>query len=98
MGAKILIIDEDFDLVRSLEKTFNFCGYELVSAPDGMIGVQMAIRLQPNLIIMELQFPSGGAEFVLQNLKRSLLTRDIPVLILTGSADSAAKRRLLEFG
>jgi two-component system, cell cycle response regulator CtrA len=98
MSVKILIIDEDTALIRSLERTFDFCGYELLNAPDGMFGVQMAIRHQPNLIIMELQFPSGGAYFVLQNLKRSLLTRNIPVLILTGSADAAAKKKLLDFG
>jgi DNA-binding response OmpR family regulator len=98
MSIKILIIDQDRPLVKSLERTFDFCGYEVWDAPDGMIGVQMAIRHKPDLIILELEFPSGGAYFVLQNLKRSLITRDIPVLVLTGSSNAAAKKRLMDFG
>src|SRR5882672_6158627 len=98
MSVKILMIDEDLALVRSLMRTFDLCGYEVLSAPDGMIGVQMAIRHRPDLIILELQFPSGGAYFVMKNLQRSLITRDIPVLLMTGSSNAAAKKRLLEFG
>ncbi len=98
MGAKILIIDEDLALVRSLERTFDFCGFETLSAQDGMIGIQRALRNKPDLILLELHFPSGGAYFILQNLKRSLTTRDIPILIFTNSMDAEAKKRLLEFG
>ena len=98
MSAKVLIIDEDRAHIKSLERMFDFCGYDVWDAPDGMIGVQMAIRHKPDVIILELHFPSGGAYFVMQNLKRSLVTRDIPVLLLTGSTDAAAKRRLVEFG
>src|SRR5437660_153571 len=98
MGAKILIIDEDLVLIKSLTRLFDLCGFEVKEAPDGMSGVQRALRYQPNLIISELEYPAGGAYTVLRDLRRSLITRDIPILILTGSTDSAAKKQLLEFG
>jgi CheY-like chemotaxis protein len=98
VSVKILIIDEDLALIKSLTRTFDYCGYQVIDAPDGMIGVQRALRHQPNLIISELEYPAGGAYTVLQNLSRSLITRDIPILIYTGSKDSAAKKRLLEYG
>ena len=98
MGAKILVIDDDLALVRSLGRTFDFCGFETLNAPDGMMGVQMALRHKPDLILMELHFPSGGALFVLKNLRQSLITREIPILIVTSSTDSEAKKRLLDFG
>src|SRR5258708_25829361 len=97
MGVKILIIDEDLAWIRSLERTFDFCGFETLNAPDGMMGVQRALRNKPDLILLELHFPAGGASFVLKNLKRSLITRDIPTLILTRSIDTVAKKKLLEF-
>jgi DNA-binding response OmpR family regulator len=98
VGKKILVIDEDLALVKSLERTLCFCGFEVLDAPDGMLGVQKALRYKPDLIILELLFPAGGAHFVLKNLRRSLITRDIPVLILTSSTDSQAKKHLLQFG
>ena len=98
MGSKILLIDDDLPLVRSLTRTLDFCGFVVLNAPDGMLGVQMALRHKPDLIILELHFPAGGAQFVLQNLRRSLITRDIPFLLYTSSLDEQAKKRLLDFG
>ena len=98
MGIKILIIDEDLTLIKSLTRTFDYCGYQVIDAPDAMIGVQRALRHQPNLILSELEYPAGGVYNVLKNLSRSLITRDIPILIFTASTNAAAKSRLLELG
>jgi DNA-binding response OmpR family regulator len=98
MGATILIIDDDLPLVKSLAKDLRASGFEVLTAPDGMIGVREALRQKPNLIILELHFPAGGAFFVLQNVRRSLHTCDIPILIFTDSTDPSSKKRLLEFG
>lgn len=98
MHTKILVIDDDAAAVRELEKILVESGFDVIDAPDGMLGVQRAIRHKPDLIVMELHFPAGGAPFVLKNLRQSIITRGIPSLVMTRSMDSNSKQTLREFG
>src|SRR5258708_26952097 len=98
MNRKILIIDQDDDLTASMERYLLQCNFEVTRVPDGMMGMQCSMRDKPDLIILDLYCPAGGALFMLQNLKRSLVTRNIPVLVVAGPSDPQMKRKLLELG
>ncbi len=94
MSVTLLVIDEDAALVKSLERTFQFCGYKVLSASDGMKGVQKAIRHKPDLIIIDPRLAGLEAHSLFKNLKRSLVTRAIPVLIHTDRLDASSNRFL----
>ncbi len=57
-----------------------------------------ADQLGPDLIILDLMLPGGGGLGVLVRLKMSVLTNDIPVLVLTGMQDPDYKEKVLEKG
>lgn len=97
MACKILIVDSDDDFTVALEHQLVDNGFVVSRVPDGMLGMQYALRHKPDLIIADLQCPAGGGVSMLTNLRRSILTRHIPVLITAGPGHAESKKKLLEF-
>lgn len=81
---KILIVDDDRDLVRILTDRLEFEGYETVSVYEGLRAIEIAHHKMPDLILLDLQMPAGNGQTVLQNLRSRPLTKNIPVIVLTG--------------
>jgi len=98
MAAKILIIEDDEPLVELLSERLRAAGYEAYAAPDAMLGIKTAHLKLPDLILLDLKVPAGGGIAVLHSLRKSINTRQIPVIIVTGGADSDKKSQLREFG
>lgn len=97
-SKKILIIDDNEELVLVLSKLLNARGYVTAAAYDSMFGVSLAHKGGVDLILLDMGLPAGGGLFVLQNLKKSVNTSHIPVLILTANSDHDFKRRALDLG
>ena len=83
VSKKILIIEDEKELVFSLSTLFESQGYLTIAAYDGLFGIRLAHKEKPDLIILDLGLPAGGGFHVLENLKLSVNTSDIPVLVLT---------------
>ncbi len=81
---KILIADDDVNLIEILNARLESEGFETITAGEGVRAVQMARKEKPDLIILDLMMPVGGGHAVLNNLRFQDDTRDIPVIILTG--------------
>jgi CheY-like chemotaxis protein len=83
---KILIVDDDVDIVALVVNRLKRNNYEVVSSSDGENGYKKAIQFRPDLIIMDLMMPnlSGGEAVAL--LKSNDITKDIPVLFFTALA------------
>lgn len=73
-------------------------GHEILSAPPDDQAASVARRLAPDLILLGLQAPGVGGLEVLKALKRSAETRNIPVIVLTTSADPAVYKAAAELG
>ena len=84
---KVLVIDDDEDLVAILSRRLTKAGYEVEAAYDSLQGTEFAIKLKPAAIVLDVNMPGGGGISTLRNLKLSVHTRRIPVVILTGTAD-----------
>ena len=95
---RVLIIDDSTDLVALLKLKLARAGFEARGAFDGMYGMTEALRFTPDLIILDLNFPAGGGISVLARLKTNLLTKTIPVLILTGVEDENIEKEALHLG
>ena len=98
MKEKILIIEDDLDLSKVLAMRLTKAGFEVMTSPDAMFGVKEAHQFKPNLIILDLMLPAGGGIAVLERLKLSVNTNQIPVFILTGSGDENLKQKALDLG
>jgi DNA-binding response OmpR family regulator len=95
---KILIVEDERDIVRALMIRLQGAGYEVVTAFDGAQGVFMAHKEKPDLIILDIRMPAGNGFSVAQRLKRSMHTFTIPVIFLTGSPEKNAEEKAMALG
>jgi len=92
---KILIVDDERDIVRALTIRLQANGYRTVAAYDGVQGIFMAHKERPHLIILDIRMPAGDGFSVAEKLKESKRTKAIPIIFVTGSPerDSEEKAR-----
>jgi DNA-binding response OmpR family regulator len=95
---KILLIEDEGALQRSLGDTFREGGFEVISALDGETGERLAKSEKPDLIILDLILPQKDGLEVFQTLKDSQVTKDVPVVILTNLERIEHVERVLEMG
>ncbi|MEI6564030.1 MAG: sigma-54 dependent transcriptional regulator [bacterium] len=89
--AKILVIEDDPDGLRSVEDAIRDAGYQVISATTGRGGCDAFLRDVPDVVLSDLFLPDIDGLAVLENCKRN--KSDIPVLIMTayGSVDTAVR-------
>lgn len=95
---KILIVDDERDIVKALMIRLQGAGYDVVTAFDGAQGVFMAHKEKPDLILLDIRMPAGNGFSVAQRLKRSIHTFTIPVIFLTGSPEKNAEEKAMALG
>lgn len=93
--ARILVVDDEPDIVRSLSLRLRSEGYDVSTAMDGLGATKKAIEEQPDLIILDIGMPAGNGHVVVERLSNISDTADIPVIYLTArtSADDYRKAR-----
>jgi DNA-binding response OmpR family regulator len=86
-GAKILLVDDDFEIIDSLRYALEGEGYLVVVARDGNQGLALAEREDPDLMILDMMMPKRSGFLVLEKLRR---TREspLPVIMITGNEGS----------
>ncbi|MCX7824889.1 MAG: response regulator [Verrucomicrobiae bacterium] len=91
----ILIVEDETDVSRLLEYHLRRRGYQTTVAADGLDGLNTALRHPPDLILLDLMLPKMHGFEVCRLLKRSPLTRRVPILVL--SAMSGTQDKLMGF-
>jgi DNA-binding response OmpR family regulator len=95
---KVLIVDDERDIVKAVMIRLQANGYDVVTAFDGAQGVFMAHKEKPDLIILDIRMPAGDGFSVADRLKRSMNTFSIPIIFLTGSPEKNSEERAMELG
>lgn len=95
---KILFIEDEPDLQKSLGGLLKNKGYEVISALDGEAGLNLAKKTSPDLILLDLILPKIHGLQILEQLKSTAETKNIPVVILTNIEESAEVERAIELG
>ena len=83
MGSRVLIIDDDLEMVELVKTRLGAAGYEVITAKDGLEGLRKANQESPDLIILDIKMAQMDGYTVLQKLRREKKTKPIPVVILT---------------
>lgn len=93
--AKILIVDDDPDILTAIGAVLEARDYEVVTAPDGEEGLVKLRDEKPNLMILDLLMPKMDGFAVCKELKdpRRAKYSKIPILILTSVKEEASRRR-----
>ncbi|RJR40912.1 MAG: response regulator [Desulfobacteraceae bacterium] len=82
----VLVIDDELDMRTFLSTLFRTKGFKTMAAADGVEGLQMAKQSKPAIIILDVMMPKEGGIELYRDLKKDPLTRDIPVIMLSGIA------------
>ena len=98
MKKKILIIEDEPDLAKVLAKHLLSAGYEVMISMDAIYGVAEVRKFAPDLLILDLMLPGGGGLAVLNNMRMSTKSMNIPVIVLTGMQDEVYKKKVLALG
>lgn len=96
--VKVLVVDDDKEMIDFLTDMLSAEGYEVVVAFDAIQGIQFTHREKPDVVILDLVMPAGGGFKTLESLKESTITREIPIIVLTGKGTEEDKKKVLEMG
>ncbi len=95
---KLLIIDHEASHVQTFEQALTEAKYEVLSANTGEEGIHMASTQKPDLILLGEMLPNTTGSQVLQQLKATDTTKDIPVAILSNFKDEKMIENALALG
>jgi DNA-binding response OmpR family regulator len=93
---RILIVEDEPDLVRGLRDALEFEGFEIVSAGQGREGVQLARERAPDLVLLDLMLPDMNGFSVCEEIRKT--SPLVPVIMLTARSQEADKIRGLDAG
>ena len=85
--SKILVVDDEQDIVTIIGKVLKKSGYEVTTAKDGLECIKKVETEPPDLILLDNMMPNMDGQAVLSKLKASKKTADIPVIMVTALAD-----------
>jgi len=87
MNKKILIVDDEKDIVDIMSMFLNEEGYYITCAYNGLEALEKVNCIKPDLIVLDIMMPRMDGFTVNQKLKENPDTRDIPVIVVTGKND-----------
>lgn len=96
--TRILVIEDEQILLDEILDVLRFEEYEVVGAPNGIAGFELARQRPPDLIICDIVMPGLDGYGVLQLLRRESTTMTIPFVFLTAKAEKTDRRTGMELG
>lgn len=87
MAKKILVIDDEPSVVKMVEFRLKKDGYNVITAGDGMTGLEKAKTEKPDLIFLDVSMPLMTGHEVLVELKKASGTKSIPVIMFTARGE-----------
>jgi len=95
---KILLVDDDPDLLRALRLRLRANNYEVTTASDGYAAIAAAQKERPSPIILDLGLPVGDGFVVLDRLQNSDALAGIPVIVLSARDPQNNEEKALKAG
>lgn len=95
---KVLFIEDESALQRAASQVLTEEGFRVFSALDGELGLALAKREQPDIILLDLVIPKLDGFQVLGEIRQDPTTKNIPVIILSNLEGSGDVERALELG
>ncbi|MCC3274625.1 MULTISPECIES: response regulator [unclassified Arthrobacter] len=92
---KILIADDDVQILRALRITLGAYGYEVVTAESGSAAIRKAVDTHPDLLVLDLGMPGLSGMDVIEAVRG---WSAVPILVVSGRVDPADKVRALDLG
>jgi DNA-binding response OmpR family regulator len=87
---RVLLVDDDHEIVESVRYALEANGYEVLIARDGNQGLSMAEREDPDLVILDMMMPKRSGFLVLEKLRR---TRPVPLRVIMITANEGSRHK-----
>ena len=87
---RVLIVDDDHEIVESVRYALESKGYAVLVARDGNQGLAMAEREDPDLVILDMMMPKRSGFLVLEKLRR---TRPVPLKVIMITANEGSRHK-----
>ena len=98
MPKRILVIDDEPELVKAIEIRLKTSGYEVEAAYDGQSGIDKAKEVKPDLILLDIIMPRMDGYEVTKELIADPETEQIPIIVFTASQQRDLEARCRELG
>lgn len=85
MNQSVLLVDDDQDIIAGVGMRLMAMGYETHTAHDGEQGIERALELQPDAIVMDVRMPKVSGLEALVELQGNTETKHIPIIMLSAS-------------
>ena len=95
---KILFIEDEAVMQKAVSEFLGAKGYEVISALDGELGINMAKNSLPDLVLLDIVLPKKSGFDVLRDLKSDEKTKSIPVIILTNLSQMDDVSKMMDMG
>ena len=89
-SKRILLVDDDAEIVESMKLALEAKGYQILIARDGNQGLAMAERADPDLVILDMMMPKRSGFLVLERLRR---TRRVPMRVIMITANEGSRHK-----
>jgi len=96
--TKIAIIEDDPVISQMYRMKFEADGFTVQTAADGELGVKLVAKMQPDIILLDVQMPKMNGDEALAKIRATESGKDIIVMILTNLGEEEAPKRLKSLG
>jgi DNA-binding NtrC family response regulator len=98
MKARVLIVDDEVQLRKTLAEVLAAEGYEVLEAADASEGLRLVTECEPDIVFCDWRMPEGGGEAFLSDLHERDLLRAMPVVIITAHGTSQSAIAAMQLG
>ncbi len=98
MAIKVLVVDDEKDIVELVRYHSAKAGFECVGAGDGLTALRLVRELQPDVVILDLMLPGLDGLQVCRRLREDPATARLPIIMLTAKAEEVDRILGLELG
>ncbi len=95
---KVLVVDDEPDIVRLVEISLKLCNYDVFTAGNGKDALRMIKENPPDLVLLDVMMPEMSGYEVCQAIRSDAATKALPVVMLTAKGQKGDAEKGLEVG
>jgi len=95
---RVLVVDDEPDVVALIERTLRAGGYDVLKAYDGISALDVIMEEKPDLVLLDIMMPMMSGYEVCVQIKSNPQTKDIPVVCLSSAHTPDARAQSLKAG
>ena len=81
---KVMVVDDDHEFLNEIKEVLTSSGYEVVVVNNSLLVFDTVVKVRPDVILLDLNMPNKSGFEIASELKYSLLTKQIPIIAISG--------------